>query len=87
VAFSIAIIPLSKNAGGEKYRITQRSINRMKEADIYQTFTNNILAAMEKGIIPWRKPFKTSFPPIPINFSTEKVYRGINIFLLNLAYF
>jgi antirestriction protein ArdC len=40
---------------------------------------------MENGIIPWRKPFKTSFSPLPINFSTEKVYRGINVFLLNLA--
>ena len=57
----------------------------MKKADVYQTVTNNILAAMENGIIPWRKPFKTSFSPIPINFSTGKVYRGINVFLLNLA--
>ena len=57
----------------------------MKKTNIYQTVTNNILAAMENGIIPWRKPFKTSFSPIPINFSTGKVYRGINVFLLNLA--
>ncbi len=57
----------------------------MKKSDVYQTVTNNILAAMEKGIIPWRKPFKTSFSPIPINFSTGKAYRGINVFLLNLA--
>ena len=57
----------------------------MKKTDVYQTVTNNILAAMENGIIPWKKPFKTSFSPIPINFSTGKVYRGINIFLLNLA--
>ena len=57
----------------------------MKKADVYQTVTNNILAAMENGIIPWKKPFKTSFSPIPINFSTSKVYRGINVFLLNLA--
>ena len=57
----------------------------MKKTDVYQTVTNNILAAMENGIIPWRKPFKTSFSPIPINFSTDKVYRGINVFLLNLA--
>ena len=57
----------------------------MKKTDVYQTVTNNILAAMKNGIIPWRKPFKTSFSPIPINFSTSKVYRGINVFLLNLA--
>ena len=57
----------------------------MKKTDVYQTVTNNILAAMENGIIPWKKPFKTSFSPIPINFSTGKSYRGINVFLLNLA--
>jgi len=85
VAFSIAITPLSKNAGSEKYRITHKRSNGMKKTDVYQTVTNNILAAMENGIIPWRKPFKTSFSPIPINFSTMKVYRGINVFLLNLA--
>jgi antirestriction protein ArdC len=85
VAFSIAITPLSKNAGSEKYRRTHKRSNRMKKTDVYQTVTNNILAAMENGIIPWRKPFNTSFSPIPINFSTGKVYRGINVFLLNLA--
>ena len=57
----------------------------MKKTDVYQTVTNNILTAMENGIIPWRKPFNTSFSPIPINFSTGKVYRGINVFLLNIA--
>ena len=59
----------------------------MKKTDVYQTVMKNILAAMEKGIIPWRKPFKISFSPIPINFSTGKVCRGINVFLMNLAYF
>ena len=57
----------------------------MKTKDIYQTVTNNILVAMEKGIIPWRKPFKSSFSPIPVNYSTGKAYRGINVFLLNMA--
>jgi antirestriction protein ArdC len=85
VAFSIAITPLSKNAGSEKYRITHKRSNRMKKTDVYQTVTNNILAAMENGIIPWRKPFEITFFPILINFSTVKVYRGINVFLLNSA--
>jgi len=57
----------------------------MKKSDVYKTVTNNILTAMENGVIPWKKPFKTSFSPIPINFSTGKVYRGINVFLLYLA--
>ncbi len=39
----------------------------------------------ENEIVPWMKPFKTSFSPFPINFFTGKVYQGINVFLLNLA--
>lgn len=57
----------------------------MKKTDIYQTVTNRILTALKQGVIPWRKPFKTSFSPIPINYSTGKAYRGINTFLLNLT--
>jgi antirestriction protein ArdC len=57
----------------------------MKKTNVYQTVTDRILAAMEQGIVPWRKPFKSSFSPIPVNFSTGKPYRGINVFLLNLS--
>ena len=57
----------------------------MKRKDVYQTVTSNIIPALEKGVIPWKKPFKSSFSPIPINHFTGKAYRGINVFLLNLA--
>ena len=57
----------------------------MKKTDIYQTVTNRILTALEQGVIPWRKPFQTSFSPIPVNYSTGKAYRGINVFLLNIT--
>ena len=57
----------------------------MKKTNVYQKVTDRILAAMEQGIVPWRKPFKSSFSPVPVNFSTGKPYRGINVFLLNLT--
>jgi len=57
----------------------------MKTKDVYQKVTNNILQALEKGVIPWRQPFRSSFSPIPVNYSTGKAYRGINVFLLNIA--
>jgi antirestriction protein ArdC len=85
VAFSIAVTPLSKNDAGKKFRILKKGAIEMKTKDVYQTVTNNILAAMEKGIIPWRNPFKSTFSPMPVNFSTRKAYRGINVFLLNMA--
>jgi antirestriction protein ArdC len=59
----------------------------MKTKDVYQKVTNNILQALEKGVIPWRQPFRSSLSPIPVNYSTGKAYRGINVFLLNMACF
>ncbi|MCB2160481.1 DUF1738 domain-containing protein [bacterium] len=57
----------------------------MKKTDIYQTVTDRIMNSLEEGVIPWRKPFTTSFSPIPVNQMTGKAYRGINIFLLSLT--
>lgn len=57
----------------------------MKKTDVYQTVTKRILTALEQGVIPWIKPFKTSFSFIPVNRLTTKAYRGINVFLLNVA--
>src|SRR5690242_12886543 len=47
--------------------------------DVYQIVNERILAQMEKGEIPWRKPWRT---PMPRSLSTKKLYRGINIWLL-----
>jgi len=58
---------------------------------VYEIVTNSIMESLENGVIPWRKPFSDSFNMLPINFSTGRAYRGINILLLgsigyNLAY-
>ena len=57
----------------------------MKNTNLYQTITNRILTALDQGIIPWKKPFKSNFSAIPVNYATGKSYRGINILLLNLT--
>lgn len=57
----------------------------MKTIGVYQKVTNNILQALERGVIPWRQPLKSAFSPIPVNLSTGKVYCGINVFLLIMA--
>ena len=59
--------------------------------NVYEIVTNSIMESLENGVIPWRKPFSDSFNMLPINFSTGRAYRGINILLLgsnghNLAY-
>jgi antirestriction protein ArdC len=49
---------------------------------VYDIVTERILAELEKGEIPWRKPWRT-LPPA--NLVSKKPYRGINVFLLALA--
>ena len=54
--------------------------------DIYQIVTDRIIEALEKGVIPWRKPWKGGkySTSIPSNFASKKAYRGINYFLLSM---
>jgi antirestriction protein ArdC len=51
-------------------------------ASVYEIITNQILEELEKGEVPWRKPWH-SLPPA--NLITKKPYRGINVFLLGFA--
>jgi len=51
-------------------------------ASVYEIVTSRILAELERGEIPWRKPWRV-LPPA--NLISKKPYRGINVFLLALA--
>lgn len=51
-------------------------------ASVYEIITGQILAELERGEVPWRKPWGT-LPPA--NLITKKPYRGINLFLLGFA--
>src|SRR5260370_28657180 len=48
---------------------------------VYEIITNQILAELERGCVPWRKPWRT-LPPV--NLISKRPYRGINVFLLAL---
>lgn len=50
------------------------------KVDFYEKLTNNIIADLQKGAIPWEKPW---FVSRAINATTGKPYRGVN--QLNLA--
>jgi antirestriction protein ArdC len=45
----------------------------------YDTITEQIIQQLESGVVPWRKPWTSSFP---VNLKSQKEYRGINVFLL-----
>jgi antirestriction protein ArdC len=51
-------------------------------SDIYSLVNNRILAALEKGIIPWKRPWTGR---LPTNYDTGKEYRGVNILTLGIA--
>src|SRR5271169_6791356 len=45
----------------------------------YDVVTESIIKQLERGVAPWRKPWRTE---MPANLVSEKEYRGINVFLL-----
>ena len=51
------------------------------EKDIYAIITDKIIAKIEEGFIPWKKPWMSK--GAACNFVTKKPYRGINSLLLN----
>ncbi len=52
--------------------------------NVYEIVTNQIIEQLEKGNIPWRKPWNTVAPR---NLVSQKEYRGINTFLLSASGF
>lgn len=50
--------------------------------DVYQSVTDRIIASLEEGTIPWRKPWVGSGPR---NVENGRHYSGINVFLLTLT--
>lgn len=53
---------------------------KKEKPNVYEMVTNRIIEELEKGVIPWRKPWSAS--GVPVNWLTQKPYRGINSMLL-----
>jgi antirestriction protein ArdC len=53
--------------------------------NLAETVTADILAALEKGEIPWVQPWRNVGALNPMNPTTGKGYRGINTLILYLA--
>ncbi len=50
------------------------------QVDVYKEVTDRMIAQLEEGVSPWRKPWASLMPR---SMSTGKAYRGMNIFLLS----
>ncbi|WP_024882395.1 zincin-like metallopeptidase domain-containing protein [Methylosinus sp. LW3] len=58
--------------------------------DHYREVTDRIVAALEAGTPPWRRPWdprKSGAPLSPINAVTGRRYHGINVLLLGMSQF
>ncbi len=72
--------------------ITNTRRLKMITFDIYEAVTNRIITELEKGIIPWRKPWKMSSPKVntqadlqnvAFNRITKTAYGALNQMLLS----
>lgn len=52
---------------------------------VYEIITERILAEIDKGTLPWSKPWKSALGEEPANLISKKGYRGINRFLLSCS--
>tara|TARA_R110000787_G_scaffold7296_3_gene25019 strand:- start:6727 stop:7599 length:873 start_codon:yes stop_codon:yes gene_type:complete len=58
-------------------------IEKKVRRDIKAEVTDTIIAALEEGVAPWTRSWTGGIGGgLPSNISTEKQYRGINVFLL-----
>jgi antirestriction protein ArdC len=52
--------------------------------DIYIEITDRVIEMLEKGVAPWRKPWKCA-GLLPTNLKSRKIYRGINLLVLSMT--
>jgi len=53
------------------------------QINIYEMITARIITMLEQGTIPWRKPWDgDTSTEYPMNLTSKREYRGINVFLL-----
>lgn len=57
----------------------------MSNLDLYETVTRQIIAALEAGTPPWQCPWRgAGVDARPANATSGRMYRGVNVLLLNL---
>ncbi len=62
-------------------------MNTEKKTDVYEIINEQILALLEAGTNPWRKPWHAAAQLPPQNLMSRKAYRGLNVLLLGLSPF
>ena len=55
----------------------------MNKQEVTDLVTERIIAALEAGTVPWRKPWTASPASFPTSLSSGKPYRGVNVLILD----
>ena len=56
-----------------------------EKLDVYEIVTDRIIDLLEKGVVPWHKPWAGGSNQLPCNLVSKKAYRGVNVWLLSCA--
>ena len=73
-----------------KRSVTRKAVEQSERVDLYQEITDQIVAEMEAGTIPWAQPWDSSIAletaeatfALPQNGATGRTYSGVNILIL-----
>lgn len=57
--------------------------SRAPKRDVYQEVTDKILAELDAGTVPWKRPWLST--RFPVNLKSMSPYRGINVMLLGMS--
>ncbi len=55
-----------------------RSASASVKRDLRQEVTDSVIAALEKGVAPWQRPWQSGAFEMPMNPTSGKPYRGGN---------
>jgi antirestriction protein ArdC len=82
----------TKTTSNKKTKSKPRRKSSKPKRDLYQEVTDKIVAALEKGVTPWIRPwvsfwdrFDAFNPNMPFNATSKKNYKGVNTMLLFLS--
>src|SRR3712207_5901237 len=65
--------------------MSYRMHNKGTRQDAYEAVTDEIIGALEKGTVPWRRPWQGVADGLPLSLASGKPYRGVNVFILGMA--
>jgi antirestriction protein ArdC len=77
---AVSIVSHGHNSYATVVPPLQSAVHPPKQhGSVYEIVTARILEQLERGVVPWRKPWRTD---PPVNLISQKAYRGLNVFTL-----